>query len=163
MKNTIILATFFSIILSGCGGDNSFESAFNPYTGSKEKADKWRDQGGLDKQNKFHGVSVTNISYRFQNNGMLDNVEMKVEGATSPEDMRKALGRACKAKDSDFSRVPNFPRGSVRMYPQGSDPVLGTIYKLACIYEGDTKKLYISSSLTTATPNQALKKQLDVV
>lgn len=153
MNSKITSLAVIVLLLSACGGENTLEGAFNPYTGSKEKSAKWRDQGGLDKQNKFYGVVVTSMTSRFQQNGMLDTLEMAVDGPTSPEAMRKALAKACKASDTDFKLVPNFPRGSVRMYPEGSDPVLGTKYRLVCIYEGDTKKLYISSSLISANPN----------
>jgi len=152
MKSKLVYTVFLTSMLFGCGVENSFEGAFNPYTGSKDKANAWRDQGGLDKQSSFYGVSVVGISYRFQPNGMLDNVTMTVESGTSPEAMRKALSKACKAQDDQFVRVPNYPRGSVWLFPNGSSPVLGTTYDLNCTYGGDTRKLYIFSSMQTTKP-----------
>ena len=152
MKIKHIVIFLLTVSLYGCGGDNSFESAFNPFTGNKAKADIWRDQGGLDKKNNFYGVNVSNISYTFQANGMVDQLTLVVDSGTSPETMRKALVKACRTNDSAFQRVPNYPRGGVWLFPNGSSPGLGKLYDLSCIYEGDTQKMYIYSKLKSSNP-----------
>ena len=151
MKFLKILSLSFCALLLGCGS-NSFEDAFNPFTGSKEKATKWRDQGGLDKQKNFYGVNIVSITSRFQENGMPASLRMEVDSGTSPESMRNALAKACQANSSEFRLVPNFPRGSILKFPIGEKPGLGMSYKLSCIYEGDLKLMHISSSLSD--PNQ---------
>jgi hypothetical protein len=141
-------------LLSACGkgGNNPFEEAFNPFTGTKEKAFKFRDEVGLEKSHNFYGVEVSDFKSTFQTTGMLEHLAITVDYGTTPAAMRNALAKACQSDSAEFVINPNYPRGSIRKFPNGNSPALGVTYDLACIYEGDTRRMHIYSSLKS--PNQ---------
>lgn len=130
---------------------NSLEAAYDPFVGTREKNDVFVDKGGLNSEYSFYGVKLDRLQANFQENGMIESVEMDVVPGTSPESMRNALAKACRESSDSFERVPGKPRGSIRKFPKNSTE-LGVTYDLACIYEGDTGKMYISSSLKSRNP-----------
>ncbi len=94
-----------AITLTACGGDNLFEKAFNPFTGTTKLVNEWKDKGGLDGENKFHGLNITEMQYRFEQNGAFASMQATVSADASPEKMRKALSKVCKIDNSAFKIV----------------------------------------------------------
>lgn len=129
-----------SSVPSSSKPSNAIEQAFNPFSGNSQKANDWKDKGGINSQNIFYGLQLTALSYRFDSAGEFEHMEARVVGTHSPEDMRKALSRACGASESSFERINatnNFGRPLTTGRYKGA--------KVLCIYEtaGTTNNIYI--------------------
>ncbi|MBT8621505.1 hypothetical protein [Polynucleobacter paneuropaeus] len=72
--------------------------------GVSKEADwnKFVDTGGLNRNNNLYGISITSINASWTENGDLKSAMMKASSTVSPEDVRKALTRACGVTMNDW-------------------------------------------------------------
>ena len=128
----LALALISTLGLTACG-KNLTEQALDPNSPDVYATWKaWKDKGALNYNDKYHGVTLEAYSLRRDANGRITNLELVVEPGTSPAKMRSAIAAACGVSESEFEIFPNGVRGAYRVEGQRS-----------CIYEGDTRKMYV--------------------
>jgi hypothetical protein len=82
---------------------NILETAVNPYSGNKQKWDEFVDNGGLNKENNFHGISVRGATVEWHGDTKgLKAILFNVSKSVAPADIRRALNQACRTDESSW-------------------------------------------------------------
>lgn len=115
----VLIVLLFVGLFSFFRGESLMTQALDPFTGNKEKINKWRDIGGLnsDGGNIFHGIKIESISYRFENGTepkRMRSIEGRAYPEESPEKIRKALSKACRISESNFQIASNGTSGTAK-------------------------------------------------
>lgn len=93
---------------------NSLEQTMTLGVSKETDWNKFVDSGGLNKNNNLYGISITSISASWAGNGDLKSAMMKASRDIAPEDIRKALTRACGVSMNDWVHESSpIPSGRV--------------------------------------------------
>ena len=93
---------------------NSLEQTMTLGIAKKTDWNKFVDSGGLNKNNNLYGISITSISASWAENGDLKSAMMNASSSTPPEDIRKALTKACGVSAGDWAYESSpIPSGKV--------------------------------------------------
>ncbi|MGF6875637.1 tetratricopeptide repeat protein [Paraburkholderia sp. MM5477-R1] len=93
---------------------NMLEAAIDPSAPDKALYDRYRDQGALNMQNSFYGLSINYLTADWSTRGALNNVVMRVGPEVAPAVVRAALTAACKVTPSAWVvQLDPLPRGQV--------------------------------------------------
>lgn len=110
-----VIATICAALsLTACGGDNSIEQAFNPYTGTAEALKKWEDKGSLNGDSDYYGLKISKIEYAYDGAGIFTEMVAQVSAKESPEKMRKSLSKVCEISEDKFERAKDIIAGWAR-------------------------------------------------
>ena len=77
------------------------EQAANPMTGTRALWSKFIDEGGLNYNNNFYGLEVTNINVQFEGE-KIKLALLNVSSSVAPKTIRSALANVCKIKDEEW-------------------------------------------------------------
>ena len=80
---------------------NMLEAAIDPFTGSQDLWNEFRDKGGLNNTSNFYGIPVAELSVQWHE-GKVKMALMNVSKAVSPSDIRTALSKACAVTEKDW-------------------------------------------------------------
>jgi hypothetical protein len=118
---------------------NILEAAIDPFAPDKALYDRYRDQGALNTQNSFYGLSVNYLTADWSTRGVLNAVVMRVGPEVAPAIVRAALTAACKVTPSAWQvQLDPWPRGQVS---RGG---------ITCIYTRAPDASYTEISITNA-------------
>jgi len=112
---------------------NLLESAIDPKTGSKSKYDKFKDEGGINNESNFHGLSVRSFEIQYDKNGNSPTIIMRVSPTTSPKAVREALSEPCSAQEVDWTKS-NVGNQSGKVSKNG----------IECVYVSDSEGMEVS-------------------
>jgi hypothetical protein len=113
--SAITISIFFLIACDKQGPSsarlNPLEQTMTLAVSKEADWNKFIDAGGLKKNNNLYGISITSINASWAANGELKTAMMKASNAVAPEDVRKALTKACGVSAGDWvyesSPIPN--------------------------------------------------------
>jgi hypothetical protein len=118
---------------------NMLEAAIDPFSPDKALYDRYRDQGALNTQNSFYGLSINYLTSDWSTRGALNAVVMRVGPEVAPATVRAALTAACKVVPAAWQvQLDPWPRGQVS---RGG---------ITCIYTRAPDASYTEISITNA-------------
>jgi hypothetical protein len=118
---------------------NMLEAAIDPFSPDKALYDRYRDQGALNTQNSFYGLSINYLTSDWSPRGALNAVVMRVGPEVAPATVRAALTAACKV-------VPAAWQVQLDPWPRGQASRGG----ITCIYTRAPDSSYTEISITNA-------------
>lgn len=86
-------------------GNPLLEAAIDPFAGTIEKWSEFKDVGGLNKNNYFYGVPLVGLQVQWHEGKTVRLALMYVSKSVSPKEIRAALNKACRTKESDWKKV----------------------------------------------------------
>jgi hypothetical protein len=112
MKIKFSACALLVLFLAGCIGKSPLEKSMDLFSATAIKdAGNWADSGGLKSSSSFYGLTIDGVSYSHRSKaGTLANAQFLVSPSASPADMRRALSKACKIPEGNFTRI-NSQRG----------------------------------------------------
>lgn len=102
-------AALFLVACDSGTPSNLLEKALDKSQGNHESWNKLIEEGGLDRNNNWYGLSVNEVqTTKNRDTGLLKNIILSIPRNTKSSDIRRVLNDICDTTDSDWeTRVVN--------------------------------------------------------